>query len=52
MLASGLAVRPVMGGDGGWWARCRAAVCLVVLGVQFYDLSDGSETAMGDVPGG
>jgi hypothetical protein len=52
MLASGLAVRPVMGGDGWWWARCRAAVCLVVFDVQFYDLSGGSETMTGDVPGG
>lgn len=35
MLASGLAVRPVMGGDGGWTARRRAAVCLAVLDVQW-----------------
>jgi hypothetical protein len=41
-----------MGGDGWWWARCRAAVCLVVFDVQFYDLSGGSETMTGDVPGG
>jgi hypothetical protein len=47
MLASGLAVRPVMGDDRWWWARCRAAVCLAVFGVRFYDLYGGGETAMG-----
>jgi hypothetical protein len=52
MLASGLAVRPVMGGDGWYWVGCRAAVCLVVFAMQPYDLSGGGETMMGDVPGG
>jgi hypothetical protein len=52
MLASGLAVRPVMGGDGWYWVGCRAVVCLEVFAMLSYDLSGGGETMMGDVPGG